>query len=188
MAAQLRIRQQISAVDDLLPENDVIGIGDDQTDPDPRQGIGRLVHGNPLDDAEVSREEIRHGTLTDILDAHRRQDRASPLFISGPMRFSRTGTPRSHGDDPRQRLGPDLRKEIEINRSRNNHDKNQQGNQLQERPAPSPVALSPLSGASSSSFPRLSFSFRDWRLGTAESFFPEILLQFPVQILLQYSE
>ena len=64
---RFRIRQDISAVDNLSPENDVISIGYDQTDTDPRQGIGGLVYGNPFDDAEVPHEEIRHGTLTDVL-------------------------------------------------------------------------------------------------------------------------
>ena len=36
---ELRIGQEIAAVDDLLPENNVIGIGDDQTDPDIRQRV-----------------------------------------------------------------------------------------------------------------------------------------------------
>jgi len=65
------IGQDIAAVYDLFPKDSIVGIGNHQANPYLRLGIGRLAHGNPLNHPKVRSKEIRHGTLTDVLEADR---------------------------------------------------------------------------------------------------------------------
>ena len=97
--------------------------------------MGRLIDGKPLDDMKISGEQIRHRTLSDVLDPHRRGNghipfcfRDDPIFEKGDL-FQPRGC-------KLQSPGSDIRVKIKRNRSRHDPDKNDQGNPFQKHPAP----------------------------------------------------
>src|SRR4030042_4596691 len=85
---------------------------------------------------QVSHEEISRGTLMDILDADRRRGGLATLRLRSQEFFDGGHTPEP-GICPLQDLGPDLREDPKADHSRHDHDKQHQGEKLQDCPSPS---------------------------------------------------